>query len=205
MSEINNENQIKDTEKKSFIRELYEWVETFCVALASVVIIFTFVCRFVTVDGDSMNYTLMHQDRLVISDLFYTPKTGDVVVVQDMNETAFRGPIIKRVIATEGETVDIDPETWNVYVTDTDGNTRILSEPYVNKIEGEDMEIPIPSYFYPHAVSYPHTVDKGCVFVMGDNRNNSADSRYVGDIDERMIIGKAYLRLFPLNKIGIVK
>lgn len=201
MAEQNIKN--KNSQNKNALREIYEWLETFCVALCVVVIFFTFVCRFVTVDGHSMDNTLSHMDRLVVSDLFYTAKHGDIVVVHDINEKAFNGPIIKRVIALEGETVDIDPESWTVTVTDKDGNTRIVDEPYVNKVDAP-MELPEPSYVYPHAVSFPHTVDEGCVFVMGDNRNYSADSRYVGDIDKRMIIGKAYLRLFPFNKIGFL-
>lgn len=196
--------QEKTNQNKSIIREIFEWLETFCVALACVVIFFTFVCRTVTVDGQSMEKTLSHMDRLIVSDLFYTPKHGDIVVVQDLSETAFQGPIIKRVIALEGETIDIDPETWTVTVTDKDGNTRVVDEEYVNKTDAP-MNIPKASYVYPHAVTFPHTVDQGCVFVMGDNRNYSADSRYVGDIDSRMIIGKAIVRIFPFNKIGMLK
>ena len=161
-----------------------------------------------------MDYTLYDKDRLIISDLFYTPDTGDIVVVQDTKESMFRGPIIKRVIATAGETVDIDFDTWTVTVTDKEGNVTTLDEPYVNRVDGT-MSNPSGSLVYPHAVTYPHTVAEGCVFVMGDNRNNSLDSRYVGDIDERMILGKAYIRIFPgrktsndgldFSRIGFVK
>jgi len=187
------------------LRDIYDWAETFCTALAMVVVIFTFVCRFVTVDGHSMDYTLDHLDRLIISDINYTPKTGDIVVVHDTTEPHFQGPVIKRVIATGGETVDIDFDTWTVSVTDKDGNTRVLDETYVNFIEGVPMRSVSPSLVYPHAPRYPHYVEEGYVFVMGDNRNGSLDSRMVGDIDERMILGKAYLRLFPFNKIGVLK
>lgn len=189
----------------SVAQEIFDWVETFCIALTAVVLIFTFLCRFVTVDGNSMNETLHDKDRLIISDMYYTPKTGDIVVVHDTTEDMFRGPIIKRVIATAGETVDIDFDTWTVTVTDTDGNVRVLDEEYVNFVEGSPMA-KANSIYYKHAVTeYPHVVADNCVFVMGDNRNNSLDSRYVGDIDQRMILGKAYLRIFPLNAIGLVK
>ena len=193
----NKENENKG---KKLILSLYEWIETFCTALVCVVVIFTFLCRFVTVDGNSMNNTLHHGDRLIISDLFYTPKCGDVVVVHDSGEKHFEGPVIKRVIATAGETVDIEPETWTVTVTDVNGNKRTIDEPYVNFVEGSPMFVPESENYYTNAIllsEYPHTVKDGCVFVMGDNRNASLDSRFVGDIDARKILGKAYVRVFP--------
>ncbi len=189
----------------SVAASVYEWVETFCTALFVVVMIFTFICRFVTVDGQSMEKTFHHGDRLIISNLFYTPKTGDVVVVQDSTEEHFKGPIIKRVIATAGETVDIDPFTWTVTVTDTEGNARVLNETYVNRLDAPMTLLSSESLYYTNAVimdEYPHTVADGCVFVMGDNRNNSLDSRFVGDIDERKILGKVYVRVLPKPQIG---
>ncbi len=193
-----DENSKKSTNLK---KEIYEWAETFCTALIAVVLVFTFVFRFVTVDGHSMDYTLNHLDRLIISDLFYKPKTGDIVVIHDSTDIHLKdGPIIKRVIATEGETVDIDFENWIITVTDKEGNTRELYEPYVNRVDANMMSVSASAY-YPHAPEYPHTVADGCVFVLGDNRNESLDSRFLGDIDERMVLGKAYLRLFPLDKI----
>lgn len=187
--------------KKSLIASIFEWVEVFCMALFVVVLLFTFVCRLVTVDGESMNQTLQHGDRLIISDLFYTPERGDVVVVQDAASDDFAAPIIKRVIATEGETVDIDSITWKVTVTDVDGNSTVLDEPYVNKVLGQMNTF--PSGYYKNEIrEYPYTVPKGHVFVMGDNRTNSLDSRCLGAVDERTILGKAYMRILPKPTFG---
>ena len=211
MSENSKETAVKQTA----LQNIFEWVETFCLALLGVVVVFTFICRFVTVQGPSMMNTLQDKDRLIISSLFYTPKGGDIVVVQDSQEEEFRGPIIKRVIATAGETVDIDNKTWEITVTHLDGSVEVLDEVYANKVytdtdgDGKEdslvpmtMEEYISDYFYPDALKgddYPHVVKEGCVFVLGDNRTNSLDSRYVGDIDSRKILGKAYVRIFPFN------
>ncbi len=210
MSENNNALSVKPT----LMQTIYEWIETFCLALIGVVVLFTFICRFVTVDGESMMRTLNHGDRLVISNLFYTPKTGDIIVVQDSQNKDLRGPIIKRVIATEGETVDIDNETWTVTVTRLDGTVDVLDEDYANKVYyGDGSLVPmtnengVSEFFYPDAIigeDYPHVVKEGCVFVLGDNRTNSLDSRYVGDVDKRKILGKAYMRLFPITDIGFL-
>lgn len=194
-------------------REVFDWVQTFCQALFVVVILFTFVFRFVTVDGTSMTDTLSHGDRLIISDVGYTAQRGDVVVVHDLESEvihpvtrerlpAFKGPIIKRVIATEGETVLIDYDNWTITVTDLEGNTFTLEEPYVKYIEGVNLDVP-NSYSYPQSVGNKekHVVKEGHVFVCGDNRSNSLDSRWVGDIDERKILGKVLVRVFPNPQI----
>ena len=173
-----------------FVRSLYEWVETFVLALVAVVVLFTFFMRAMTVVGPSMEQTLHQGDRLFISNLFYTPKTGDIVVVQDPH---FSEPIIKRVIATGGQTVDIDFDAWRVTV---DGVA--LEEDYVNYLDGTPMR------GQGYGLSYPYTVESGHVFVMGDNRNNSADSRMIGPIEERRIVGRVLFRIFPLAKFGFV-
>ena len=194
-------------EKLSLSQSIYEWVETFCFALLGVVIVFTFICRFVTVVGPSMEKTFYEGDRLIISNLFYTPKTGDVVVLQDVlqQENGLQGPIIKRVIATEGETVDINNETWEITVTHRDGTVEVLKEDYANRVYTDKNGERVLKNMTPPYVSkikYPHVVEEGCVFVLGDNRTNSHDSRAMGDVDKRKILGKVYLRLFPLNKIA---
>lgn len=211
--DLNNASENVTGGKGKAVREIFEWVLTFCQALFAVVIVFTFFFRFVTVDGHSMDMTLAHGDRLIISDVGYTPERGDIVVIHDLEaervtwgsrEQAFRGPVIKRVIATEGETVVIDYDKWTVTVTDTEGNTFVLEEPYVNYISnsatGKYVPIMRPSSTeYPQSVGHleKHTVAKGCVFVCGDNRSNSLDSRYVGDIEVSKILGKVLFRVFP--------
>lgn len=186
--------------KKRLIKEIYEWLETFLLALLAVILIFTFLFKFVTVSGDSMRETFHDGERLLISDLFYTPKAGDVVVIDPSRNLELSGyeskgaPYIKRVIATEGQTVNIDPTNWTVYV---DG--KAIDEPYVLRENGffvlQDMR--------KGTLTYPYTVPEGCVFVMGDNRNNSTDSRDLGAIEARYIMGKVFFRIAP--RTGVIK
>lgn len=182
--------------KKRFAEELFEWVEIFSSALLTVMLLFTFIFRMVTVEGSSMQKTLHEKDNLIISHLFYTPKQNDIVVIQ-VPSSSFPVPIIKRVIATEGQTVDFDFDNWTVYV---DGEP--LDEPYVNYIAGETMRS--DSILLD---ALPLTVEPGKIFVMGDNRNNSADSRnaLIGQIDINNVVGRVMLRIFPFDKFGTVK
>ena len=161
--------------------EIYDWLQCFISALVVGILIFIFLFRVITVDGSSMNPTLVNGDKIIISKLFYTPKYGDVIVLK---APSFRDePLVKRIIATEGQTIDIDFTEGVVYI---DGEA--LDEPYIaapTMLE-EDFRGEI-------------TVPEGCVFVMGDNRNASTDSRTssVGMIDTREIFGKVYLIVFP--------
>ena len=141
-----------------------------------------------------MKNTLFHGERVVISDVFYTPRRGDLVVFHDTK--TLNEPVIKRVIATEGETVQIFYTATNmtVKITDKDGNETYLEEDYIN---------------YTHQTYLPntYTVPEGMIFVMGDNRSNSKDSRDpdIGFVDERTILGKVLFRVTPLSKFGEVK
>ena len=168
--------------------ELFGWLQTIISAMVFCVLIFVFLFRTVGVVGPSMEQTLHQGDRLIISGLFYTPKYGDIVVLR--KDTFKNDPIIKRVIATEGQTIDIDFDRGVVYV---DGIS--LEEPYINALTTlrEDFQGPV-------------TVPDGCVFVMGDNRNRSTDSRTssIGCVDVRYIIGRVILRLAPFNQFGRV-
>ena len=161
--------------------ELYDWVQCIITALVAGILIFLFVGRVIGVKGPSMMMTLLDGDRLITSNLFYHPQQGDIVVVQ--TDTFGSEPIVKRVIATEGQTVDIDFTAGIVYV---DG--KALDEPYVNTPTNLQED-------FTGAV----TVPEGCLFLMGDNRNSSTDSRdaSIGMVDERCVIGKVYFVLIP--------
>ena len=166
-------------------RDVWEWVESIAISVTTLIFIFVFVFR---MDGHSMDQTLADGDRLIITSMFYTPAAGDIVVVNQPNE--FGKPLIKRIIALEGQTVDIDFKTGVVTV---DG--QVLDEPYIST----------PTTVY-EGVDFPVTVPEGTVFVMGDNRQNSTDSRseMVGFIDTRYILGKAIFRIFPFNTFGLL-
>ena len=175
---------------KKVAREIYDWAEIFVVTMTTILLIFTFFIRIAFVDGPSMNNTLHDKETLAVSNFCYTPKQNDIVVFQ-APDSGIMGGIVKRVIATEGQTVDIDFANWTVTV---DGVT--LDEPYVNFEEGLAMR--------QYDVEFPVTVPEGCVFVMGDNRNHSNDSRgsEIGFVDTRFIFGRVLFRITPLSKFG---
>ena len=171
---------------------LYEWVEVFAVSIAVVFLLFAFVGRVSVVDGSSMTNTLQNGDKLLVWQFGYTPKSGDIVVCHS-TFFGFDEPLVKRVIATGGQTIRIDPATWTVTV-----NGVALDEPYVKRIAGRAMT------GWSYGESY--TVPDGKVFVMGDNRNGSWDSRdsRVGPIEEQYILGKVIFRYAPLSAFGKV-
>ena len=169
--------------KQSAGKELYEWVQALVGSVLLVVLIFTFVVRLIGVDGSSMEPTLKHGDRLlVLNSLWYDDyRYGDIVVLR--KDTFMEEPIVQRVIATEGQTVDIDFDEGVVYVDDV-----ALEEDYIN------------DYTYlEEGTEFPLTVPQGSVFVLGDNRNHSSDSRdsRLGTVDNRYVIGKAVFLAFP--------
>ena len=188
------EQSVKCTQSKwnSAVRSVFDWIEVFAVSIAVVFVLFTFVARIAVVDGDSMLPTLNDGDKLIVSQLFYTPKQGDIVVCQSKTY-GLNYPLVKRVIATGGQIVTLDRETWTVTV---DGVA--LEEGYILRTAGK-----MTGWFYDEDTI---TVPEGYVFVMGDNRNNSLDSRSyaVGMIDERYIVGKVIFRFMPLNNFGKV-
>lgn len=170
--------------------DLYFWLQALVMALVTLILLFTFVGRIIGVDGSSMYPTLHDRDMLLLQSVGYTPRQGDVVVLTK----AFRdvdGPIVKRVIAVGGQTVDIDYAAGTVSV---DG--EVLDEPYIN-----EAMLP-PSYANQTHIEVP----EGSIFVMGDNRNHSSDSRDValGIIDERYVLGRAVCVLLPFQHFGLI-
>ncbi len=184
-------NYEEKAKRDHWANEAMEYAELIVGTIAVVILVFTFLVRPATVNGISMYPTLEDGDRLLISKLFYTPKQGDIVVIPHPNMTPDEPALIKRVIALGGQTVDIDFDTGEVRV---DG--VLLDEPYINELthEAEDMTGPV-------------VVPEGQVFVMGDNRNHSGDSRssVYGTFDEDYILGKCVLRMSPFGKFGRVK
>lgn len=176
----------KEKKKKS---EAFDWLQCIVTALVACVLIFVFAFRIVGVEGGSMEDTLIEGDRLIITKLFFEPEYGDIVVLR--KDTFSTKPIVKRIIATEGQVVEIDFDLGIVYV---DGNA--LDEPYTKTPTNSRQD-------FIRRVEVP----EGCVFVMGDNRNRSTDSRTdtIGCVDTRYILGEVVLRLLPFNKFGAIE
>ena len=180
----------KEKEEKG--TELFYMLQSLVIAVSAMILLFTFVVRVNQVKGHSMDNTLQPQELLLVWHLGYTPKAGDIVIVNRPNVDILEGEaIVKRVIAVGGQTVDIDYGAGIVYV---DGVP--LDEPYIK----ETMYLPGSPYMQQTHFDIP----EGSVFVMGDNRNNSTDSRNeaVGPVEERFILGPAVLGLWPLSKLG---
>ncbi|MCL2084841.1 MAG: signal peptidase I [Oscillospiraceae bacterium] len=179
-------------------RELYEWAQALITALIAFALLYTFAARVIGVDGISMSPTLQNHEKLLISKLFYKPARGDIIMFTKKDailpgeyNSSKPQPLVKRVIGLPGDVIDIDFTAHKVYV-----NNQALDEPYINEPTALRDDI-----------SFPITVPDGCLFVMGDNRNRSIDSRStrVGMIDERCVLGRVLLRVYPFGKFGPVR
>lgn len=170
-------------------KETYDWIQCLTSALIFCVVFFVFFVRVIDVKGTSMNPTLNNQDKMLVSGLFYEAKAGDIVVFKKDSYSPDKA-LVKRVIATEGQEINIDFDKGIVYV---DGVA--IEEDYISELTRTKLDF-----------IGPKTVPEGCVFVMGDNRNMSTDSRDkdIDMVDERLIIGKVYCVLFPLSSFGFV-
>ena len=174
--------------KKSTVAEsMFDWITSVVIAVIFLCVVFTFIVRPVRVDGDSMLPTLQDGNWLIVSAFDTNPKQGEIVIVTQPNETAKGGPVVKRVIAVGGQEVDIDFDEGIVYV---DGEA--LDEPYILEKTHRSFD-----------VKFPLTVPEGYLFVMGDNRNDSLDSRStkIGLIDERYVLGSCLFRVYPFGEI----
>lgn len=185
-----------EQEKGSYKLDLYYWTQALVMVLVALILICTLVGRVIGVVGSSMVPTLHDGDLLLLQSLGYTPKQGDVVVLRKPGfppppqDTA---PIVKRVIAVGGQHVQVDYTTSTVYV---DGVA--LDEPYIN-------ETMVDRYGYNMNV-LDVTVPEGSIYVLGDNRNNSSDSRHeaLGTVDQRYVLGRVLCVMLPFQDFGPV-
>ena len=171
-------------------KELYDWILCLLFALIVCVLLFAFVFRVIDVVGSSMVPTLHNGDKMLVSGLFYKPKAGDVIVFQK-DEYDPNKALVKRVIATEGQEINMDFANGIVYI-----NGEPIVETYINDLTFNKLDF-----------IGPKTVPEGCVFVMGDNRNASIDSRKkeIGMLDTRLILGRAYYVIYPLSVLRAIR
>ncbi len=178
--------------KSGFIKGLVEQIELIVVAFAIIIVVFSFMFRTCEVSGASMENTLYDTETVLISNVFYSPKRNDIIVFHQTGK--YNEPIVKRVIGLPGDTVKIEyfESSMKVTVTDSNGESTVLNEDY---IKYEDRG------YYTNSVTY---VEEDTVFVMGDNRRISADSRSedIGLVDTRRILGRVVVRLTPFSKFG---
>lgn len=195
MSEINNDKTAP--KKNNFMKGLIEQVELVVIVFVIIVLIFSFAARICQVSGDSMRDTLYNGENVIVSDAFYTPERGDIIVFHQTGESRndYNEPIVKRVIGVAGDTVKVEHfrDRMRVTVTDSEGNSTVLDEDYIR-------------YEYPTYADSVTYVEEGTVFVMGDNRSDSSDSRSarIGLVDTRRILGKVVVRVTPFDRFGKV-
>ncbi len=174
----------EQSEKRTLAQKCVDVVSVLASSIIAIMIIFTFVFRIVGVSGPSMMNTLHNGDWLLVSAFITEPERGDIVIVTQPN--TFNEPIVKRVIAVGGDTIDIDFDSATVYI-----NGKAINEPYLGS----------PTTTDEYAWNYPITLKEGQVFVMGDNRMHSTDSRSpdIGLIDENYILGQVMFRFSPVS------
>lgn len=190
-------------ESNSIARVLFEYVEMFSIALCAVLLMFMFAFRLCDVRGESMEKTLFEGEKLLVSNLFYTPERGDIIIFHQTGDI-LNEPIVKRVIATGGEWIDIDFQTspQKITIKIYDANMNLITVLDESEYAYLDTRVPMRLSDF----DYPMQIPEGYLFVLGDNRNHSTDSRshVIGLVDERRILGKVLMRLYPLDVAGSV-
>lgn len=186
----------KPVEKVNWLKELRDWVVAIVIAVLVATVVREYVFTLVKVQGQSMEPSLHNNDRLYVNRFFYTPEKGDVVIFEPASDK--NHPYVKRVIATEGDTVYIDFNTGKVYVND-----ELIKEDYIKeptKVKGDYILSLIKKDKY--SKDNPIVIQPGYIFAMGDNRNNSKDSRHIGPVPVEEIMGGAVFRFWPLEDAG---
>lgn len=188
IGENNGDNDDNDNESGG-VASAFEWLDSIVIALVAVIFIFTMVLGKVEVSGDSMLDTLHNGDQLIITGYNYTPKCGDIVIIAknasktELGRIYTNKPLVKRIVATEGQTVEIKDGCLYVdNVKQEEDYARTMTED--NGFKGKQ------------------TVPEGCIFVLGDNRGDSADSRLIGFIPKQYVMGKVLCRIFPFDNIA---
>ncbi len=195
---MSEEKKAKKANDRPFglISDAFDMLELFAVCAVVLMTVFILCFRLSVVSGESMEQTLQNGDYLIVSTI-YTPKRGDIVIAQNVSlNDLYSEPLVKRIIAVGGDVLDIDFSEDKMKIT----------------VNGEAIDESEYAYYYGYKVTtdwaqFPMTIPEGYVFLMGDNRNHSGDSRSseVGLMDERCIVGKAIFRLLPLSNTGTLK
>jgi len=195
---VETEEKEEKEEKFNWKKEVMDWVWSIVVALVVAFLLRNYVLTLAKVDGQSMEPTLQHADRLYVNKVAYKPQKGDVIIFEPASDPG--RPYIKRVIATAGDTVYIDFESGEVYVND-----ELIDEPYINEpthLAGSYINFLKMSGNY--SKEKPIKIADGYFWAMGDNRNHSKDSRELGQIPVGELIGHATFRFWPFNNMGTV-
>lgn len=184
----NNADNDNNDENEGGVASAFEWLDSIVIALVAVIFIFTMVLGKVEVSGESMLDTLRNGDQLIITGYNYTPKCGDIVIIAknasktELGKIYTDNPLVKRIVATEGQTVEI--KDGCLYVDDIR-----QQEDYARTLTADN------------GFKGKQTVPKDCIFVLGDNRGDSADSRLIGFIPKQYVMGKVLCRIFPFDSI----
>ena len=186
---LNDHSHLAENRKVRFMG-LYDWMQSIVVMFLPIIFLLTFVGQTMGVQMESMSPTLHDGDRMIVRSIFYTPRRGDVIVFS-LHDFRDGDALVKRVIGLGGDVIEINGDTGVVYV-----NGEPLTEPYISG----------PTHMTGN-IDYPFTVPDGHVFVLGDNRRRSEDSRHrsIGTVDEREIIGQVMAVLMPFSRIGLVE